>query len=234
MKKFVFIFFSIVMCLMCSCEGSTEPLMDEGPLQRPISQTETNMIEPESISELPLSTLWPEEDARFSYILVRREQTVLSRQEHLECSFMCYEMPIMLVYDEELQRYSVANEENAEITAVNDGFEQECGSFLAKSAEFMELSMELATWHHGELGKYYNEMKTYVTQCDDSIFSVRQILHSFTYGLNTYSESGLTFSTKTGKQLDVGDFVDMEHNAFYELMFNYLSAQMQDVSFQKN
>jgi len=247
------LFIAIPICLLCSCQNigqessgadiSSSKISDNRQTDTdiysnvPSSKTESSTPKTEAIfSEVPDLSVQLEEGSKYSYCLVRREQTVLSRQDNSVCSSMYYEMPVVLFFDRELQgyvfdkefQYGVSNNENAEIAAINVAFEQKCCDFFENAAEFTLLSQDLAIRHTGEYGIYCNQLETQVTQCDESIFSVRQILHWCTYGLETWSEFGLTFNMKTGELLSLDDFVDMDYDTFYETILNFIFDKIPD------
>lgn len=220
MKNYVKILAVISICLLCACQKLEREIenaeITSSKIESIIERTDTDIM------EITSPVIQSEDRNTFSYCLMLKEQTILSRQDHSVCSSMCYEMPIILSFDEELQEYTTSSDKNPGVAAVNAIFEQKCRNFFEDAAEFTALSKELATHHAGELGKFYNELKTQVTQCDKSIFSVCQIVHWCTYGLENWSISGLTFNLETGELLTLDAFLNMDYATFNNTILDFL------------
>lgn len=63
---------------------------------------------------------------------------------------------------------------------------------------------------------------TEIVQCENDIFSVRQLEHWFSGGTNNDYEHGLTFSLTTGKRLYISDFISLPLEDFTSKLVDYL------------
>lgn len=63
---------------------------------------------------------------------------------------------------------------------------------------------------------------TEIVQCENDIFSVRQLEHWFSGGTNNDYERGLTFSLTTGERLYASDFISLPLEDFTSKLVDYL------------